>query len=234
MNSIDAAATEPSRQNLNPNAPYFTQNTNARSVPQKRQPEFDYDLRNLFSDEESASRPLIRYNNMPKMSPAQRQSLSIPQQMPILKAEPSNAGLSPQQYPPYPTASPLTSSSLTSPVMANQIPQNNPTYPQQQPSPVAYGTSIPNSTTYSNFANQIQTQYPGLSPFSDLDFLDTLPLGQGGQDSTDPGQAMDPGFADFNMDFGMGWDGSLPGAGMGEEGGGVDLFDGFFFGGQQG
>jgi len=34
---------------------------------------------------------------------------------------------------------------------------------------------------------------------------------------------------DFNMDLGMGWDGSLPGLGGGEEGG-VDLFDGFFFG----
>lgn len=67
-----------------------------------------------------------------------------------------------------------------------------------------------------------------LSPFSDLDFLDTLPLGN---DST--GGDGQGGMNDFNMDMGMGWDGSLPGLGGGEEGG-VDLFDGFFFGGMGG
>jgi len=73
-----------------------------------------------------------------------------------------------------------------------------------------------------------QASYSMLSPFSDLDFLDSLPLG------TDSGQGGEGngagGMNDFNMDLGMGWDGSLPGMGGGEEGG-VDLFDGFFFGG---
>lgn len=215
-------------QSLNPNAPYFTQ----KSQPQdgrQRAPAFDYDLRDLFSDEESAGRPFIRYNNMSKISPLQRQSLSMTQQMPIMKAEPANA-ISPQQYPSYPGGP--TSTALTSPVMASHMPNSN-NY-QQATSP-GYGTTMPNSNTYSNFANAIQTQYPTMSPFSDLDFLDTLPLGAERQGGTDQGQPSDAAFADFNMDFGMGWDGSLHGAGFGEEGGGgVDLFDGFFFGGQQG
>jgi hypothetical protein len=238
MGSIDATTAELSHQNLNPNAPYFTQKGNGRNIQPRRAPEFDYDLRDLFSDEESATRPFMRYSNMHKMSPAQRQSLSITQQMPILKAETANTALSPQQYPPYPSTGSRTSSALTSPIMTTQIPQNNnQAYPQQQTSPAPYGTTIPNSNTYSSFANQIQNQYPGLSPFSDLDFLDTLPLGSEQQGSgNEQGQAMDPALTDFNMDFamGMGWDGSLPGNGFGEEGGGVDLFDGFFFGGQQG
>jgi len=115
--------------------------------------------------------------------------------------------------------------------MASQLPSSNNFQPQTSP---GFGTAMPNSSTYSNFAGAIQTQYPTMSPFSDLDFLDTLPLGAGRQGSTDQGQTIDPAFADFNMDFGMGWDGSLPGNGFGEEGGGVDLFDGFFFGGQAG
>ena len=68
-----------------------------------------------------------------------------------------------------------------------------------------------------------------MSPFSDLDFLDTLPLGT--ENAGTNGGVQASGFADFDMNFGMGWDGSLPGPGLGEDGGGVDLFDGFFFGG---
>jgi hypothetical protein len=236
LNSIDAAATE-SMQNLNPNAPYFTSRPNTVQKPnaQKRRPAFDYDLRDLFSDEESASRPFSQFNNLPRISPAQRQSLNIPQQIPILKAEPSNAAISPQQYPQYPGSH--TSSAITSPIMTSQMPKNANMY--QQTSPAGFGTTVPNSNTYTNFANHISSQYPGLSPFSDLDFLDTLPLGQGGnQDANNnQGQALDPAFADFSMDnfgMGMGWDGSIPAGGFGDDSVGVDLFDGFFFGGQQG
>ncbi|KIW07920.1 uncharacterized protein PV09_01829 [Verruconis gallopava] len=228
MGSTETATVHSSTQSVNPNAPYFTHRASAPVASQRRQPEFDYDLRKLFSDEESASRPFVRYNNMPKISPAQRQSLSIPQQMPILKAESSNSSLSPQQTPAFP--GPRTSSTLTSPIMSTQMPQNSHGYPQQQSSPTSFGNAMSNSNTYSSFANQ----YPGLSPFSDLDFLETFPLGPEKQSSTDQVQPFDSAFADFNMDFGMGWDGSLPAGGFGDESGGVDLFDGFFFGGQQG
>lgn len=118
--------------------------------------------------------------------------------------------------------------------MTTQMPQNS-MYNSQQTSPAPYGTTIPNSNTYSNFANQISNQYPGLSPFSELDFLDTLPIAQGNQGNQNQGQGMETTYNDFNaMDFGMGWDGSLPAGGFGDDTGGVDLFDGFFFGGQQG
>ena len=224
------ALPDPSTTSLNPNAPYFTQRTIASDNLQKRQPVFDYDLRDLFSDEESASRQFGRYANVPNLSMMQTQSLNLSQQVPIMKTENSNA-LSPQQYTSY-TSGPLTSSTLSSPVMPSRMTVPN-SFPAQQPSP-SFGTTIPNSQTYLNFANTIQTQYPTMSPFSDLDFLDTLPLGQERSGGIDQGQAIDPAFADFNMDFGMGWDGSLPGPGIGEDGGGVDLFDGFFFGGTAG
>lgn len=231
LNSIDAEATV-SMQNLNPNAPYFTSRTDQtpnQFAKQKRQPEFDYDLRDLFSAEESASRPFVQYNNMTRLSQAQRHALNMPQQMPILKAEPSNNATSPQQYPPYQGT--RTSSALTSPVIASHAPSGY----SQQASPGPYGSNISNAVPYSNFANQISGQYPGMSPFSDLDFLDTFPLGQANQGVTNQAQATDAAFTDFNMDFGgMGWDGSLPAGGFGDESGGVDLFDGFFFGGQQG
>jgi len=70
-----------------------------------------------------------------------------------------------------------------------------------------------------------------MSPFSDLDFLDTLPLGT---DASMSGGAPSSFSNDFGMDFGMGWDGSLPGQGYGEDSGNVDLFEGFFFGGNSG
>jgi hypothetical protein len=232
LNSIDAEATV-SMQNLNPNAPYFTSRPNQatnQNNQQKRQPEFDYDLRDLFSAEESASRPFVQYNNMTRLSQAQRHTLNMPHQMPILKAEASNNAISPRQYPPYPGSQ--TSSALTSPVLTAHAPQSS-GYTQQA-SPRLYGSNISNAVPYSNFANQISGQYPGMSPFSDLDFLDTFPLGQANQGGTNQAQAADPAFTDFNMDFGMGWDGSLPAGGFGDESAGVDLFDGFFFGGQQG
>ena len=230
LGSIDAAANE-SMQNLNPNAPYFTSKQSQSNTNQKRRPEFDYDLRDLFSAEESAARPFVQYSNIPKISPAQRQALNMPQQMPILKAEPPSSAISPRQYPQYPGSQ--TSSTLTSPIMTTQMPQNMMAF-SQQTSPGPYGTNISNSNTYSNFANQISNSYPGMSPFSDLDFLDTFPLGPTNQGGMSQNQAMDQPFNDFNMDFGMGWDGSLPATGFGDDSGGVDLFDGFFFGGQQG
>lgn len=212
LNSTDLSAGDQMAMSLNPNAPYFTQQQS--SSAQKPVPAFDYDLRELFSDEESATRQLSRLK-MPQQQQQQQQNpySNINQLMNSQQQTKAPFGA-------YPTA---PSPSLSAPMPTTSI-------KSYQPSPT-YSTILPNSAPYTNFANAIQTQYPTMSPFSDLDFLDTLPLGpenSGGVDGS--ANAAPEGFADFDMNFGMGWDGSLPGPAF-EDGGGVDLFDGFFFGG---
>jgi hypothetical protein len=213
LNSTDLSAGDEMGMSLNPNAPYFTnpQSTNT----QKREPVFDYDLRDLFSDEESAARQFSR--------------LKMPQQSNAFSSQPYPVMGSPQQgksqFNAFQTN--LTSSAMNSPSLIARVPSSGPF--QQSPS---FSAALPNSGPYNNFSNTIQTQYSTMSPFSDLDFLDTLPLGANNTGGAS-GNNQTSGFADFDMNFGMGWDGSLPGPAF-EDGGGVDLFDGFFFGGTNG
>jgi hypothetical protein len=222
LNSTDLSAGEEMGLSLNPNAPYFT-TSQQRSAEQKRAPLFDYNLQDLFSDEESAGR---RRLNVPQ----QTNVFATSQQLPLMSHDLSRP-LSPQDQKSRFTAyqNTMTSSALSSPALTTQMPASK----SFAPSPTTFSATLPNSAPYSNFANTIQTQYPMMSPFSDLDFLDTLPLNTDntGGDGTNIA-ATD--FADFDMNFGMGWDGSLPGNGFGDDGGGVDLFEGFFFGGTNG
>jgi hypothetical protein len=63
-----------------------------------------------------------------------------------------------------------------------------------------------------------------LSPWSELDFLDSVSIPDTlNVNSNDP--AVDP------LGLGFTWDGSVPGADWGDGSGSVDVFDGFFFGG---
>jgi hypothetical protein len=232
MGSTDTKSPEQIPASLNPNAPYFFTQRQPVEHQQDRRPAFDYDLRNLFSDEETASTPLGRFNNRNSMQLSSRtQPSSIHQQLSNLKTEATQNALSHSQYGSFQT---LTTSALNSPSLSAPLQINSPSANFQslsQTSPSFSDNTLPNPPQYSNaFGNAIpaQSPYPMLSPFSDLDFLDTLPLGN---DST--GGDGQGGMNDFNMDMGMGWDGSLPGLGGGEEGG-VDLFDGFFFGGMGG
>jgi hypothetical protein len=221
LNSTDQLAGDEMGTSLNPNAPYFT-TSQQRPTDQKRAPVFDYNLQDLFSDEETAGR---RRFNMPQ----QTNAFAANQQLPLMNHELSRP-LSPQDQKARFTAyqNSMTSSALSSPALTTRAPASK----SFAPSPT-FSSTLPNSAPYSNFANTMQTQYPMMSPFSDLDFLDTLPLNAentGGDGSNM--QATD--FADFDMNFGMGWDGSLPGNGLGDDSGGVDLFEGFFFGGSNG
>jgi hypothetical protein len=226
ITSKDTKSLEEIPASLNPNAPYFfTQKQPVEHRPNRR-PAFDYDLRNLFSDEETQSTPLGRFNNRSSLQ-SRTQPPSFAQQLPILKNENSQNALSPSQFP---TFQPLTSSGLNSPsALSAPLPLTSPSTTYQTISP-SFSNAQPNSAPYTNAFGtplQGQTSYQMLSPFSDLDFLDTLPMGN------DAASGEVGGMNDFNMDMGMGWDGSLPGLGGGEEGG-VDLFDGFFFGGNMG
>ncbi|KAK4662767.1 hypothetical protein QC763_603420 [Podospora pseudopauciseta] len=74
---------------------------------------------------------------------------------------------------------------------------------------------------------------PGLLSYNDLRGVEFLQGGLGGVGGGAGGQE---GMMDTNMDlgFGMGWDGGLGQHDFSDGAGGLDLFDGFFFGGQQG
>lgn len=74
---------------------------------------------------------------------------------------------------------------------------------------------------------------PGLLSYNDLRGVEFLQGGLGGVGGGAGGQE---GMLDTNMDlgFGMGWDGGLGQHDFSDGAGGLDLFDGFFFGGQQG
>ncbi|KAE9976866.1 hypothetical protein EG327_007914 [Venturia inaequalis] len=238
MSSTDRKSPEHIPASLNPNAPYFY-NNHRQPVEhqQNRRPAFDYDLRNLFSDEETASTPLGRFNNRNSMPLSSRsQPPSIHQQLSHLKSE------APSPSSQYASFQPLTTSALNSPSLSaphhlsspsahfGNLSQTNPSFNDNILN--TNNNPPPSSSTYSNtFGTNIPAQSPYnamVSPFSDLDFLDSMQLGNHDGNGDASG-----GMNDFGLDMGMGWDGSLPGLGGGEEGG-LDLFDGFFFGGNMG
>lgn len=237
MSSTDRKSPEQIPASLNPNAPYFYSSQRQPLEHQRnRRPTFDYDLRNLFSDEETASTPLGRFNNRNSMQlSARSQPSSIHQQLTNLKTEAPQNGLSPSgQYGSFQT---LTTSALNSPSLSAPLQMPSPSIhfgniSQTSPSFSDNILNNPPPPNYSNtFGNNIPAQSPYnamVSPFSDLDFLDSMQMGTNEGNGDGNG-----GMRDFNLDMGMGWDGSLPGLGGGEEGG-VDLFDGFFFGGNMG
>ncbi|KAK4197231.1 fungal-specific transcription factor domain-containing protein [Triangularia verruculosa] len=81
---------------------------------------------------------------------------------------------------------------------------------------------------------------PGLLSYNDLqgiEFLRGLNTteggldGGGGQEGGNSGGMMD---ANMDLGFGLGWNGGMGAHDFSDGAGGVDLFDGFFFGGQQG
>ncbi|KAK3057732.1 hypothetical protein LTS18_011461 [Coniosporium uncinatum] len=89
---------------------------------------------------------------------------------------------------------------------------------------------ISNQLPYQNLAQSVQSTYPSFESFNDLNFLDSFSVNGGGSGVGNASNApasngTEP--ADFNL-FGMGWEG---GNHDWADGNGVDLFDGFFFGG---
>jgi hypothetical protein len=169
----------------NPNLPY--------ALPpdmRKRQPLFDYDLKDLFSEEETAGRQLTRSSQYP-----------FPQQSQLFQQQPNtSAGLSPSQQP-----------------ITGMYPSNT-----------QYTSAYPRNPSLSQ--SQQQPPYQILSPYSDLDFLDSVSLPDNLAGTGTENGSGDP--LDFSL--GVGWDGSLPGVNWDDGSGNVDLFEGFFFGGSVG
>lgn len=220
-------------------------------------PKFDMDLRDLFTEDETDKGSFSRISNqITGMRPpqlmqqqqqqqqdrqdARQQQHQHQQQMhtfnPDLKISPQlqthHQQLQQQQqqqqqhrqqtsYPFDPNSQPLPSPhtypSTTSPAMS--LP----------PAPSPY--QITNTLPYTAFSQQIASTYPDIG-FSDLDFLDSFPVQGGSSDAGGAGGAAgDPTGGLQDLGFGMGL-GFADGTHDWSEGGGFDLFDGFFFGPQ--
>ncbi|KAK5687419.1 hypothetical protein LTS10_001557 [Elasticomyces elasticus] len=189
-------------QPLNSPGTYFQslslsrQSTDAQSdvhiTQQPLMPQFDMNLRDLFSDEELANRPPGRQI----WGDAQVYQGNTTQTVPRLNREASTF-------------------SILSPQSSGDTGIYQPQYPQQ--SNTAYGTS--NRQPYQAFAETVSRSQPDVS-FDDLSFLDSFPV-------SDPSNTWLGGNEGFGTS-GTGFDGN----GAWEANGGVDLFDGFFFGPQ--
>lgn len=186
---------------------YFAQQQSRRPMPR-----FDMNLKDLFSDDETDKRSFSRVSN----------------QVNAMRPPPPPVKPEPQQH----TIQPFTADLKISPQLRTHQQQsffasspnftsNNPTLsPPNIPSPYQISNQLP----YNAFAQSINSTYPDIGGFSDLDFLDSFPVqGSGAQgDANSSGGMQDVGIG-FGMGFGDGthdW----------SDGNGFDLFDGFFFG----
>jgi hypothetical protein len=183
----------------NPNFAYAVPNDSRR-----KKPEFDPDLRSLFSEEESAGRTFQRYGQLQQYQMAQGR-----QQFPSIA---STAMLPLGQMP---TTEPATTDQAS--VLNNPYSGGDATNPTMDTTPGFQQT----------FSQQPEN-FSMLSPWSELEFLDTVSIPDQG-DAT--GVATAPDALGFDAGFGLGWDGSLPNVSWSDGSGSVDLFDGFFFGG---
>jgi hypothetical protein len=178
-------------------------------------PRFDMNLKDLFDDEQTDKRSFSRVSNQVNaMRPPPPPMKTEPQQQ-QQHMQPFTADLkiSPQLRTHQHS---LLSPSLTTPTLSPPISQSP---ANLLPSPYQPSAQLP----YNAFAQNFTPAYPDLGGFSDLDFLDSVPVqGSGAQGDASGGVMQDVGMG-FGMGFGDGthdW----------SDGNGFDLFDGFFFG----
>jgi hypothetical protein len=192
----------PSAQSNN----YFAQQQSRRPAPR-----FDMNLKDLFSDDETDKRSFSRVSN--------QVNAMRPPPPPPIKPEPQQQNIQPftadlKISPQLRTHQ--QQSFFTSPNFTSNNPSLSPSIAQSSPYQVS------NQLPYNTFAHNINSQYPDIGGFSDLDFLDSFPVqGSAGQGDNN-GSLQDVGIG-FGMGFGDGthdW----------SDGNGFDLFDGFFFG----
>ncbi|KAK7179591.1 fungal specific transcription factor [Paraphaeosphaeria sporulosa] len=201
-------------------------------------PRFDMNLKELFSEDETDRRSFGRISNqlgsMRPPPPPQSVKQEHQQMQPFtadLKISPQMRSHHHQQqqqtysYPhqnlPSPqhqqSYTPTSSTTTISPLMSHT----------PNPNPMSSPYQLSNQLPYNAFAQNITATYPDLGTFNDLDFLDSFPVqgASSGANVTDAaGPLQDLG---FGMGFGDGthdW----------SDGNGLDLFDGFFFGGGPG
>jgi hypothetical protein len=194
---------------------YFSQQQSRRPVPR-----FDMNLKDLFSSSETDKRSFSRVSNQvsamrPPPPPIKHepQSQSIQPFTADLKISPQ---LRPHHHQPSQTQNQNQTPFFPSPNFSNN-PTLSPPLSTSPPMPSPY--QISNQLPYNAFAQNINTTYPDIGGFSDLDFLDSFPVQGGG--------SQPEGMQDVGIGFGMGFgDGTHDWS----DGNGFDLFDGFFFG----
>lgn len=182
-------------------------------------PRFDMNLQDLFTDDETAAfRQFVR----PSMNVPFTQQLAAQQQQ---HTSPNFV----KQEEPLSATTGMSNMQLNSPVISQPLPRQ-----QQSPTTVPTFPQISNQVPYAPFAQTVQSAYPDLGTFSDLDWLDSFPVGSGAQGtlgSQAGGSAAngDGGLSELDLGFGMGLDGGASNHDW-ADGSSIDLFDGFFFG----
>jgi hypothetical protein len=172
--------------------------------PRRKKPNFDPDLRSLFSEEESAGKTFgERYGLLQQHQMGQQRqaypSIESTAMLPVEQSDNSVSG-----------AMPL----LTNPFVAT----NN------------VDPELSTSAGFQQQAPQQPESFGMLSPWSDMEFLDSVSI----PEQFNATSAGAPDALGFDNGFGLGWDGSLPTMNWNDGSGSVDLFDGFFFGGGTG
>ena len=173
--------------------------------PPKRKwtmPKFDMNLKDLFSDEEIATRPIMHQPNLQNFSQA-AQSGTAAFNLPSRSSDSSR-----------PSSFPFTNPQPTSPSSFTSAPPQQFTLSNQQP--------------YVPFAETISQSQPDFS-FDDMSFLDTFPVSD-----PNPGSwgGWSGGAGDLDLGFGTGGTGGYDAGGNWDQN--VDMFGGFFFGGNDG
>lgn len=201
--------------------------------PRRPVPRFDMNLKDLFSDEETDKRSFSRISNqVGSMRPPPPREVKQEHTQPFtadLKISPQmrthhlqqqqshsfqqHQGLPSPQHPYTPASTSASLSPLTSQTT-------------NLPSPYQAPPHLTNQLPYNAFAQNIASTYPDFGTFNDLDFLDSFPIqGASAANVTDAAGPLQ------DLGFGMGFG---DGAHDWSDGNGLDLFDGFFFGGGPG
>jgi hypothetical protein len=185
----------------NPNFPYALPNDS-----RLKRPEFEPNLRSLFSEEESAGRPFgDRFGQTQQYQALPRQPFS------------SLNSAAMMQMGPIPTTTP--GNNEDKPLLNNPFLQQDAFTQQGQDTP-----------SYQAPLNQ-QDLYSMASPWSDMEFLDSISIPEQVESGAGKGSNDNVG---LDMNFGLAWDGNLANVNWNDGTGSVDVFDGFFFGGTGG
>jgi hypothetical protein len=197
-------------------------NNNYFAQPSQRPvPRFDMDLKDLFSDDETDKRSFSRVSNQVNaMRPPPPPIKPDPQQQQNIRPFSADLKISPQ------LRTHQQQSFFASPNFTSNNPTLSPPISQSPPNQMPSPYQLPNQLAYNAFAQNINSPYPEIGGFSDLDFLDSYPV-QGGGGGGAQGDTNTGGLQDVGIGFGMGFgDGTHDWS----DGNGFDLFDGFFFG----
>ena len=171
-------------------------------------PQFDMDLKSLFSDDELANRAPVYQPTMPAF---QTPGFNVPVDQhisPVIQTAPMAPPELRTETSSYTAATPDSSTGASQYSMQ----------PPQQPLTLPF--QVTNRQPYHGLAETITQTQPEYS-FDDLSFLDSFPV-------ADPSGIWHPP-TDFDLGFGTGGTGQ-EGNGTWDANGAPDLFDGFFFG----